>query len=233
MSNAEVFSTFVKGRRQTTREIEPESKTAVFLLYSILDIRHSILKTLMNDKLNMVSKPHMTNGRLTHLWYALHTKSRFENVVHDGLVKKSLEVFLPKVLTKSKRRDRKVMIRVPIFPGYMFVKTDLTPHEHIEIVKTAGVVRFVGNTDGPISVPHETVESLKIMASGNQPVTTGQRFKKGDRVTVVSGPFTGVSGFFVRYKGKGRVIVNIEALGQYAGVDVNEDDVEKLPKIFA
>jgi transcriptional antiterminator NusG len=174
----------------------------------------------------------MNADRLTYAWYALHTKSRFENVVREGLNKKSLEAFLPKILVRSKRRDRKVMIRVPLFPGYLFVKTGLNPAEHIEIVKTTGVVRFIGSKDGPISVPDATIESLKVMVSTDQAITTGFRFKKGDRVAVVSGPFTGVTGFFARYKGKGRVIVNIEALGQHAGVDVNEEDVERLPDIL-
>jgi transcription antitermination factor NusG len=95
------------------------------------------------------------------------------------------------------------------------------------------VVRFIGNKDGPISVPEKTIESLEVMVASDHPITTGHRFKKGDRVTVVAGPFTGVTGIFVRYKGKGRIMVNIDALGQYAGVDVNEEDVEKLPEIFA
>ena len=173
----------------------------------------------------------MTLKKLDYLWYVLHTKSRFENVVNDGLTKKSLEVFLPKFQVRSKRRDRKVMIRVPLFPGYLFVKTNLDPHEHIEIVKTVGAVRLVGNKDGPIPVPSETVDSLKIIVQGNDPVTTGSRFKKGDRVIVVHGPFAGVVGTFVRHRGKGRVIVNIEALGQYAGVNVSEEDIELLPKL--
>lgn len=174
----------------------------------------------------------MTIKKLTYSWYVLHTKSRFENVVNEGLIKKSIEVFLPKVQVRSKRRDRKALIRVPLFPGYLFVKTDLSPNEHIEIVKTAGAVRLIGSKDGPIPVPLDTVESLKIMVQANHPVLTGTRFKKGDRVMVVSGPFTGVTGTFVRYKGKGRVVVMIEALGQYAGVDVDEQDIEILPKIF-
>jgi transcription elongation factor/antiterminator RfaH len=174
----------------------------------------------------------MTIKKLTYFWYVLHTKSRFENVVNEGLIKKSIEVFLPKVQVRSKRRDRKALIRVPLFPGYLFVKTDLSPNEHIEIVKTAGAVRLIGSKDGPIPVPLDTVESLKIMVQANHPVLTGTRFKKGDRVMVVSGPFTGVTGTFVRYKGKGRVVVMIEALGQYAGVDVDEEDIEILPKIF-
>ena len=173
----------------------------------------------------------MTIDRLDYSWYVLHTKSRFENVVNDGLAKKSLEVFLPKIQVRSKRRDRRLMIRVPLFPGYLFVKTNLDPYEHIEIVKTVGAVRLVGNKDGPIPVPMETVDSLKIIVQGNESVATGSRFKKGDRVIVVHGPFAGVVGTFVRHRGKGRVIVNIEALGQYAGVNVSEEDIELLPKI--
>lgn len=154
-------------------------------------------------------------------------------MVDEGLVKKSMEVFLPKIQVRSRRRDRKMMIRVPLFPGYLFVKTNLDPVEHLEIVKTVGVVRFIGNKEGPISVPSDTIESLKIMVKGDNTITTGTRFRKGDRVIVVHGPFTGVTGTFVRYRGKERVIVNIEALGQYAGVDVNEEDIEILPGILS
>ena len=154
-------------------------------------------------------------------------------MVNEGLIKKSIEVFLPKVQVKSKRRDRKAMIRVPLFPGYLFVKSDLNPNEHLEIVKTVGAVRLIGNKDGPIPVPSDTIKSLEIMVGGNNPVITGTRFKKGDRVIVVYGPFAGVIGTFARYKGKGRVIVNIEALGQFAGVDVSEEDIEKLHEILS
>lgn len=169
--------------------------------------------------------------KLTYSWYVLHTKSRFENVVNEGLMKKSMDVFLPKIQVRSKRRDRKALIRVPLFPGYLFVKTNLDPNEHIEIVKTVGAVRLIGNKDGPIPVPSDTMESLKIMVKGQTQVTTGSRFKKGDRVMVVNGPLTGVTGTFARYKGKGRVVVHIDALGQFAAVEVSEEDVEILPDI--
>jgi transcriptional antiterminator NusG len=174
----------------------------------------------------------MEDKRLSRLWYVLHTKSRFENVVNDGLGKKSIEVFLPKITVRSKRRDRKAMIRIPLFPGYLFVKTDLAPESHLEIVKTAGAVRLIGSKQGPVSVPEETIDSLKIMVTGDHAVTTGSSLKKGDKVLVVSGPFVGVAGTFIRYGGKGRVVVNIEALGQYAGVEVSEDEIEILPKIL-
>ena len=153
-------------------------------------------------------------------------------MVYEGLMKKSMETFLPKVKVRSKRRDRRVMINVPLFPGYLFVKTDLDPYEHVEIVKTVGAVRLIGNLNRPVSVPDQNIESLKIMVTATDPISTGTRFKRGDRVIVVSGPFTGVTGIFSRYRGGGRVIVNIEALGQFAGVNVSEDDVELVPEIL-
>ncbi|MBU4258949.1 MAG: UpxY family transcription antiterminator [Proteobacteria bacterium] len=171
--------------------------------------------------------------KLVRSWYVLHTKSRFENVVNDVLIKKTIEVFLPKIKVRSKRRDRKAMIQVPLFPGYVFVKTDLNPYEHIEIVKTAGAVRIIGNKDGPLAVPQESIKSLKIMVAGNSSVITGTRLRKGDRVMVVDGPFAGITGTFIRYKGKERVVVYIEALGQFASVEVRKDDVEIMPEILA
>jgi transcriptional antiterminator NusG len=173
----------------------------------------------------------MNFDRLMQEWYVVHTKNRFENVVFESLQKKALETFLPKILVRSKRKDRRKMIRVPLFPGYLFVKTDLSPAEHLEIVKTTGAVKLIGNKTGPISVPDEIVDSLKIIVASENKVITGSRFQKGDQVMVVAGSFTGVTGVFSRYKGQGRVIVHIDALGQFAAVDVSENDVEKMPSI--
>ena len=171
----------------------------------------------------------MKNSELPWHWYVLHTRSRFETVVHDGLLKKTHDVFLPKVRVRSKRRDRKVMIDVPLFPGYVFVKSNLHPHHHIDIVKTVGAVRLIGNKQIPISVPDATIESLRIMVARDSKIETGSRFRKGDRVMVVSGPFTGIIGTFDRYRGVERVVVHIEALGQFASVEVDEQHVEVIP----
>jgi len=166
-------------------------------------------------------------------WYVLHTKSRFETVVYDALVKKSKEVFLPKIWERSKRRDRKVMLHLPLFPGYMFVKTDLDPRDHLDILKTTGAVTLIGNTAGPIPVEEHAVESLKIMVRTDEEIISGTHFQKGDKVIVISGPFAGVIGIFIKKRGQGRIMVNIEILGQYASAVIDEDNVEKIPEILS
>jgi transcriptional antiterminator NusG len=128
----------------------------------------------------------------------LHTKSRFENVVNEGLwPKKRFLSSCRKLSVKSRRRDRHKMIkRALFFPDIVFVRTDLNPYEHIEILKTTGAVRLIGSARGPVPIADATVDSLKIMVSTEGEVITGTRFKKGDRVMVVSGPFAGVTGVF-------------------------------------
>ena len=174
----------------------------------------------------------MINSQMKKQWYVLHTRSRFENVVYDRLLNKSFEVFLPKMQVKSRRKDRKQMIRVPVFPGYLFVKSDIAPREHIEIVKTIGVVRLIGTKDGPVPVPSETIDSLRILIDADAPIKTGNKILKGERIIVVHGVFAGVVGVFVRYRGTGRVVINVDTLGQTASVEVDEEDIELVPKLI-
>lgn len=165
-------------------------------------------------------------------WYVLHTKSRFENIVTDNLLKKSMEPFLPKMKVQSKRKDRKAIISVPIFPGYVFIKTVIRADIYLNILKTVGVVRFIGFGDTPVPVSENSIESLKIMIESHLPITTGCKFKKNEKIIVINGTLKGVIGFFVRYAGIGRIVINIDALGQFAAVDISEDDIETLPDIM-
>jgi transcription elongation factor/antiterminator RfaH len=165
---------------------------------------------------------------LSPAWYVLHTRSRHEETVRTGLARKSVTVFLPKIATPSRRRDRRVVLQLPLFPGYLFVYTGLAPEQHLQILKTVGAVRLIGNRKGPLPVPADAIESLKIIVATNSEVETGTTFRRGDRVMVTRGPFTGVSGVFVRYKGHSRIMVNIEALGQFAAVEVQAEDVIPL-----
>ena len=67
-------------------------------------------------------------------WYALHTRSHFEQKVYDGLLRRSIKAFLPRLEVMSRRKDRRKMILIPMLPGYVFVSSDLHPNEHLEIL---------------------------------------------------------------------------------------------------
>lgn len=168
-------------------------------------------------------------------WFALLTRSNFEQTVFDQIQKKKVDVFLPKTRKPSKRKDRKLMIEIPLFPGYLFVKSSFESADQLVVLKTTGAVRLLGNTKGPVPVPETHIESLKLMTSANTDLITGSciRLQKGDPVMVLEGPMAGLKGEFFEHKGGGRVIIKIDLLGQYAGVEMDADNVEKIPDILS
>ncbi|MFH2059058.1 MAG: UpxY family transcription antiterminator [Pseudomonadota bacterium] len=163
-------------------------------------------------------------------WFALLTRSNFEKTVYASIIKKQYDAFLPQTKKKSQRKDRSLMIDVPLFPGYLFVKTSLDALDQLNIIKTIGAVRLLGNQSGPVPVPASQIESLKILTSVNMDLITGTniRLKKGDPVMILEGPMAGVRGEFTHYRGKGRLVIKIDLLGQYAGVEVDQENVEKV-----
>jgi len=164
-------------------------------------------------------------------WFALLTRSNFEQVVFDQIVQKKIAVFLPKTKKISRRKDRKKIIDVPLFPGYLFVKSSFDPACQLFILKTQGAVRFLGNQQGPVPVPDIQIQSLKILTAADRDLITGacSKLTQGDPVMVMEGPMTGARGEFLQYRGRGRIIIKIALLGQFVGVEIDENLVEKIP----
>jgi transcription termination/antitermination protein NusG len=168
-------------------------------------------------------------------WFALLTRSNFEQVVFDQVARKKIDVFLPKTKKPSRRKDRKRIIDVPLFPGYLFVRSSFEPSHQLSILKTLGAVRLLGNDQGPTPVPDTQIESLKIMTSAGTDLITGScvHLKQGDPVMVMEGPLAGTTGEFFEHKGQGRVIIKLTLLGRYAGVEIDVDQVEKIPDLLS
>ena len=163
-------------------------------------------------------------------WYALHTRSHFEQKVYDGLCRKSIEAFLPRLEVISRRRDRRKMILIPMLPGYVFVFSDLDPQKHLEILKTAGVVRMVGFKGKPIPAREEEISSLMILDGTNRTVQSRDYVKKGDRVIIMEGPLKGLVGFYMRHKGQSdKVVVSVELLQRSLAVEIEDWALEKVP----
>jgi len=162
-------------------------------------------------------------------WYAIHSRSRHEDVVLNGLKKKLIEAFLPKMQTMSRRKDRRKTILVPILPGYVFVHSDLNLNQYWDIIKTYGVVRILGIQGKPVPVKDEEIASLKALHGTDRTVRNQAYMKKGDRIMIMEGPLKGLTGFYLRHKGKvDKVVISIELLQRSLAVEVEDLIVEKI-----
>jgi transcription termination/antitermination protein NusG len=160
-------------------------------------------------------------------WYVIYTQSRQEAKVEFALQKKGLETFLPRVTSNSRRRDRKILLKLPLFPGYIFVRTPLNALDHHQILKAPGVVRLLGN-GSPTRVPEETIESIKIIVDSNQPFYPWPFLHPGIPVRVLEGPLAGTVGIVLGHKEKKRrLIVSVELFQRSVAVELDHEVVER------
>lgn len=162
-------------------------------------------------------------------WYAVHTRSRFEQKVHDAIIGKSIEAFLPKIQVLSRRKDRRKMIHIPLLPGYVFVHFAMDPYAYWDVIKTAGVVRMVSFKGEPAPANDAEIASLMILNGTDRTVHNRSYMKAGDRVMIMEGPLKGLVGFYLRHKGQSdKVVISIELLQRSLAVEMEDWALEKI-----
>lgn len=162
-------------------------------------------------------------------WYALYTKSHYEQKVYQGLTDKSIEAFLPRIETLSRRKDRRKIISLPLFPGYVFFRIPWDLKIYWEVLKTNGVVRTLTREGTPIPIPEEEILSVRIALDSLLPLFPHPFVKEGDRVVIEGGPLKGAQGVFLSREGKmGKFIVGIELLNRAVAVEIEPEFIRKM-----
>lgn len=160
-------------------------------------------------------------------WYVIHTHSRHEVQVEMRLQQMGLEIFLPRIITPSRRRDRKVLLQLPLFPGYLFIHADLETAIYRDILKVQGVVRVLGVKGRLQPLPEATVESIRCLVASGRPYSSWPFLKKGRSVRIIDGPLTGVVGIVInRLEKKRKLVVSVELFRRAVAVELEDESVE-------
>ena len=162
-----------------------------------------------------------------HAWYALWTQSHCEQVVHDQLAGSGLCSFLPKLDTWSKRRGIRRLIKVPMFPGYLFIRQAMDKDSYIKVRKTRGVVGVLGERwDRLAPIPDEEIDAIRSVADSDHPVLPYPYLKEGQRARITSGPLSGLEGILVESRPqRGMLVVSVHLLQRSIAVLVDGTDV--------
>ncbi len=163
-------------------------------------------------------------------WYAIYTRCHHEFAIWSQLKKKSIENFFPCLTRWSRRKDRKVRVQVPLFPGYLFVRIPFTPCRALEVIKLNGVVRFLGESNqSPAAIPDIQIESLKTIITSDDRILPFAYLHVGQRVRVCRGPFEGCEGILIRtMAAKDRLVISLELLRRSVAVEIDSADVIPL-----
>jgi transcription antitermination factor NusG len=157
-------------------------------------------------------------------WFAVYTTSRHEKRVARNLGQRQIEHFLPIYRTQHTWKDgTRVMLDLPLFPGYVFVRIDL--HDRVGVLEVPGVVSMIGTAKQPAPLPELEVEALR---AGLDPTKAEPHplLTVGQRVRITRGALAGVEGIVVRKKSGLQVVLTLSLLMQSIAIEVSGDDVE-------
>jgi transcription antitermination factor NusG len=163
---------------------------------------------------NMTSLNHIEN----HLhpsekrWFAIYTKYKCEKYVANILEKKRIEAYLP-LLKKTKRYTRKIKhYEIPLINCYVFVY--INKEEYNRVLETEYVMQFVKQRKHLISIPSDEINLLKRVVGEIQEVKAiTSEWIEGQRVEVIAGQLSGITGQLIKKKGKHEFLVELENIG--------------------
>ena len=161
-------------------------------------------------------------------WYAIRVQSRFESVVSLALRGKGYEEFLPVYHARRRWSDRFKQVDLPLFPGYLFCRFDVTVR--LPILITTGVVSIVGAGKTPVPVPDDEIIAVRRTLASGLPARPWPFLNVGCQVYVERGPLAGIEGIIVNTDKKYRLILSVPLLQRSVAVEIDREDARPVLK---
>ena len=173
-------------------------------------------------------------------WYVVNTYSGHENRVKDNLEKRVESMGIqdslfrivvaeePEIEIKNGKQVEKMH---NMFPGYVFVEMKMTDEAWYVVRNTPGVTGFIGSSGGgakPFPVAPDEMESI-LRRMGKSDKKLDVNFCIGDRVRILTGPFSGMEGKVSSMNDQTQVANVLTMLfGRETPTDINYTDLEKI-----
>lgn len=156
-------------------------------------------------------------------WFALQVIPRHEKKVATLLEHCGCEHLLPVCKTGRRWSDRIKAIDLPLFPGYVFFRTQ---RPLMEIVRSVpGIIRIVSFGGKPHPVPEEDIEVLKRLTGLERDIRPSSYLNVGQRVRVVAGPLLGLTGIIIGVKKRFRLVLAVDLIMKSVSAEIEQSEV--------
>jgi transcription antitermination factor NusG len=158
-------------------------------------------------------------------WFAVQTRYRFEKRVALALKHKSCEVYLPLLSETHAWSDREKMVKIPLFPGYAFVRIDRSQTSRQRVLQTAGIVGFVSFGGMVVPVPCKQIEDLQLLLQQKGLFSLHSFVHTGQRVRIKGGCLHGLVGVLVQHE-KEKLVISIESIQRSLAIEIQGYELE-------
>jgi transcription antitermination factor NusG len=158
--------------------------------------------------------------------YAVKVRSRMEGTIGGALQQKGFDVLLPTYVDRRRYTDRVKAVTRALFPGYVFVRTDMK--ELLPLVSTDGVSYIVKSGNAPHPLPQQEVTAIESLCRIDAPCSPCDNFNVGQKVSIESGPLRGLQGILARIGNKERLVISINSIFSSVSVDLRDTVVTPI-----
>ena len=159
-------------------------------------------------------------------WYAIQTRYRCEAKVAAQLERKCIEIFLPVLQEIHRWSDRQKRISTPLFSGYVFARLHPIPPTRLHVLRTAGVIGFVGSRGEASAIPEKQIRDLQQLLSHQVPCRLHSFLRTGQRVRIRGGCLDGLEGILERTEE--RLVISIETVERALAIQIRGYELEPL-----
>jgi len=132
-------------------------------------------------------------------------------------------MLLPMIGQWVRRRGLRYLARVPMFPGYLFMRHAIDKTSYLQVCKARGLVRILGEQwDRLATVPDSEIEAIQKLIETDLPALPHPYLRAGQRVRVMRGPLANAEGILLKSEPeKGLLVLSVELLRRSVGVEID------------
>ena len=146
-------------------------------------------------------------------WFVARVLARQEDRAQLNLRRLEFRSFIPKLKRTVRHARKSEDVLKPLFPGYIFVIIDISKQRWRTVNGTFGVASLIMGAEQPRSVPLGVVEALIASCETSGVVRLDDGLEVGQKVRILSGPFSQALCRLAHLDDRGRVRVLLEILG--------------------
>jgi len=161
-------------------------------------------------------------------WFAVQTRPRYEKKVSSELHEKGIKTFLPLSSAMHQWSDRRRLVHVPLFSGYVFVNIAASLGARICVLRTNGVLNFVGVRNMGVPIPDSEIEAVRAVVEERVAFEPYPYLKVGQRVCIRGGSLDGVSGVLTAVNGDQSLIISVNLIQRSIAMRIEGYRVEPL-----
>lgn len=161
-------------------------------------------------------------------WFAVRTRSRHERLVTRQLESQGIQSFLPVMNKIHQWSDRRKEVQEPLFSGYAFVHMNQSSEERARVLRTQGVVNFVGIQGVGTPIPDHEIDNINTLLASTVAYEERPFLSVGQRVRVCGGALDGLEGILAAHNSDRSVVISVGLIQRSLSVRVAGYNVEPV-----